>query len=176
MGAVTIDMATAGKGQSGVYGGLFGAAAGLFVCALGRGRIPAPLGVLIVLGSIGAGAVMARRSPGPGRAVRATPGEAAAAERPTLLAEPRGGKADDLKLIKGIGPKLEKALHDLGVYHHDQIAGWTRAEAAWVDDHLNFRGRVAREDWIAQARILARGGETEFSRRAAKGGGPSSQE
>ncbi len=53
------------------------------------------------------------------------------------------------------------------IYHYDQLAGWTDAEIAWVDEHLEgFRGRVTRDDWVAQARILAAGGETEFSKRA----------
>ncbi len=87
--------------------------------------------------------------------------------RPAALDAPRGGKADDLKMIKGVGPKLEKVLHDLGFYHFDQIAGWTSAEIAWVDENLEgFRGRVTRDEWVRQARLLADGGETEFSKRA----------
>ena len=62
---------------------------------------------------------------------------------------------DDLKRIKGVGPKLEAALNGLGVFHYDQIAGWSAAEAAWVDDRLSFKGRVARDGWIEQASALA---------------------
>jgi predicted flap endonuclease-1-like 5' DNA nuclease len=83
---------------------------------------------------------------------------ARAAVRPATLDRPRGGKADDLKLIKGVGPKLEKLCNKLGFWHFDQIANWTPAEVAWVDDNLEgFKGRVSREDWIAQARDLAAG-------------------
>lgn len=82
-----------------------------------------------------------------------------------LLAEPKG-QADDLKRIKGVGPALEGRLNDLGVFHYAQIAAWGPDEVAWVDGHLKFRGRIERDDWIAQARTLAEGGETEFSRRA----------
>lgn len=77
---------------------------------------------------------------------------------PELLAAARGGQPDDLKQIKGVGPKLEATLHGLGVFHLDQIAAWTDAEAEWVDAHLDgFAGRVIRDDWVAQARALVAG-------------------
>jgi NADH-quinone oxidoreductase subunit E len=91
-------------------------------------------------------------------------------KRPEALKAARGGKADNLKEIKGIGPKLELLCHSLGFFHFDQIAAWTAAEIAWVDDNLEgFKGRVTRDNWVGQARILAAGGETEFSRRVDKG-------
>lgn len=81
-----------------------------------------------------------------------------AARKPEALSGPRGGKADDLKLVKGIGPKLEILCHKLGFYHFDQIANWTAAEIAWVDENLEgFKGRVTRDEWVAQARDLAAG-------------------
>jgi len=87
--------------------------------------------------------------------------------RPEALPSARDGQPDDLKLIKGVGPKLEKLLHSMGFYHFDQIANWTRNEIAWVDGHLEgFSGRVARDDWVAQAKLLASGQQTEFSKRA----------
>ena len=93
--------------------------------------------------------------------------EPEAGEKPELLSAPRAGKADDLKMIKGVGPKLEGVLHDIGVYHFDQIAGWTPAEVAWADQSLvGFKGRVSRDGWVEQAKLLATGGETEFSKRA----------
>jgi predicted flap endonuclease-1-like 5' DNA nuclease len=83
----------------------------------------------------------------------------AAAAKPTGLTAARGGKADDLKLIKGIGPKLEVLCHQLGYFHFDQIAAWTPSEIAWVDDNLEgFKGRVTRDNWVAQAKVLAVGG------------------
>jgi predicted flap endonuclease-1-like 5' DNA nuclease len=91
-------------------------------------------------------------------------------KRPEALKKARGGKADDLKLIKGVGPKLEKLCNTLGFYHFDQIAAWSGDEIAWVDDNLEgFKGRVTRDDWVAQAKVLAAGGETEFSRKSSKG-------
>ncbi len=81
-----------------------------------------------------------------------------AARKPQGLKAARGGKADDLKRVKGIGPKLELLCHSLGFYHFDQIANWTAAEIAWVDDNLEgFKGRVTRDGWVAQARDLAAG-------------------
>lgn len=97
--------------------------------------------------------------------------------KPELFAASPDKGADDLKMIKGVGPKLEALLNRLGVWRFDQIASWTDDEVAWVDDHLEgFRGRVARDDWVAQAKILAAGGETEFSQRVADGDVPTSQD
>ena len=78
--------------------------------------------------------------------------------RPEALSAARDGGPDDLKLIKGVGPKLEALLHSLGFYHFDQLAHWTAAEIAWVDENLEgFKGRVTRDDWVQQARDLAKG-------------------
>ena len=77
---------------------------------------------------------------------------------PALLADAREGRADDLKKIKGIGPKLEGTLNALGIFHYDQIAAWGPTEMAWVDDKLSFHGRIAREAWVEQAKALASGG------------------
>ena len=88
------------------------------------------------------------------------------AVRPEALSGARDGGADDLKMIKGVGPKLEIMLNELGFYHFDQIAGWSAAEVAWVNDNLaGFKGRVSRDNWVEQARKLASGQETEFSKR-----------
>lgn len=78
-------------------------------------------------------------------------------DRPPLLSSPRDGIPDDLKEISGIGLKIEDALNDLGIYHYDQIAGWTPENIRWIDNYLNFKGRVNRENWVGQAKILAAG-------------------
>lgn len=79
-----------------------------------------------------------------------------AAGKPLTLSAPRGGVADDLKRINGIGPKLEALCNRLGFWHFDQIAAWTPAEVAWVDENLEtFKGRVTRDNWVGQARVLA---------------------
>ncbi len=96
--------------------------------------------------------------------------EPAEAVRPAALDAPRGGTADDLKQIKGVGPKLEALLYSLGFYHFDQIAAWTAAEVGWVDENLEgFKGRVSRDNWVDQAKLLAAGGQTEFSKKVKKG-------
>jgi predicted flap endonuclease-1-like 5' DNA nuclease len=89
--------------------------------------------------------------------------------RPLGLKGPRGGKADDLKRIRGIGKQNEGRLHALGVWHFDQIASWVREEIDWVGSYLAFPGRIDREEWVAQAKVLAQGLETEFSKRVARG-------
>ena len=71
------------------------------------------------------------------------------------LAAPRGGRADDLLVIKGIGPINKRKLNEHGIFHFDQIAAWTAADIAAAEAYLEFDGRIEREDWIGQARRLA---------------------
>lgn len=78
--------------------------------------------------------------------------------RPPALEAPRGAGPDDLQRIKGVRPVNEKRLHELGVYHFDQIAAWVRSEIRWVGTYLSFPGRIDREQWVAQAAKLAKGG------------------
>ena len=92
-------------------------------------------------------------------------------EKPATLTEAREGGADDLKQIKGVGPKMETMLNGMGFYHFDQVAAWTDQEVAWVDANLEgFKGRVSRDNWVEQAKILAAGGQTEFSKKVGDGG------
>ncbi|MEM9476339.1 MAG: NADH:ubiquinone oxidoreductase [Pseudomonadota bacterium] len=109
--------------------------------------------------------------PAPAPVAEAPAAEAASpGTRPASLDGPRDGGADDLKKIKGVGPKLEQLLHRLGFYHFDQIAAWTPDEVAWVDENLEgFKGRVSRDTWVDQAKTLAAGGETDFSQKVEKG-------
>ncbi|WP_291729946.1 NADH-quinone oxidoreductase subunit E [Leisingera sp. F5] len=86
--------------------------------------------------------------------------------QPMVLKEALGGLPDDLKLLKGVGPKLEEKLNELGFFHFEQIADWTEAEVAWVDARLKFKGRITRDGWIEQAKRLQVGDETEFAKRA----------
>lgn len=92
------------------------------------------------------------------------------AKRPKGLSAARGGKPDELQRISGVGPKLEKTLHSLGFFHFDQIAAWTRDEVQWVDEHLRFKGRIDRDEWIPQAELLANGKEEEFAKLYGTGG------
>lgn len=89
-------------------------------------------------------------------AVEAAPVASVQGTKPEGLTAPRGGVADDLKEISGVGPAMENLLHDLGYYHFDQVAAWRESEVAWVDDNLEgFKGRVSRDNWVAQAKKLA---------------------
>lgn len=84
--------------------------------------------------------------------------------RPELLKKAIG-KADDLKLVRGIGPALETLLNKIGVWHFDQIANWSAKELAWIDDKLEgFKGRARRDDWIKQAKKLATEGTAALKR------------
>lgn len=82
--------------------------------------------------------------------------------RPAALARPAA--VDDLKLISGVGPKIEGTLHELGIFTFAQIASWKKAERDWVDGYLNFKGRIERDDWVRQAKALAKGGVAEYIR------------
>jgi NADH-quinone oxidoreductase subunit E len=103
-------------------------------------------------------------------------GEAAAKQPAALVGKPsledknrpagiaRPATVDDLKLISGVGPKIEGTLHELGIFTFAQVAGWKKAERDWVDGYLNFKGRIERDDWVKQAKALAKGGEAEYIR------------
>lgn len=84
---------------------------------------------------------------------------------PKLYTSAPAEGSDDLKLISGVGPKLEQTLNEIGIYRFEQVADWGPTDIAYVDDRLRFKGRIERDDWMAQAKILAAGGETEFSAR-----------
>ncbi len=90
--------------------------------------------------------------------------------KPKGISGPRNGKPDNLKRLSGVGPKYEKTLHSLGFFHFDQIAEWTDQQVEWVDNHLNFNGRIQREEWIRQAKLLADGDEKKFEKEFGTGG------
>jgi NADH-quinone oxidoreductase subunit E len=89
---------------------------------------------------------------------------------PKGLPAPRGGSPDLLQRISGVGPKIEGMLHDLGIFHFDQIADWSEEQERWVDGHLKFKGRIGRDEWVKQARLLADGKEEEFASLYGKSG------
>ena len=68
--------------------------------------------------------------------------------------------ADDLKVISGIGPKMEQMLNGLGVRSYEQIASWGDKDIAGIEDALGFKGRVGRDDWVGQAAALSRQSRT----------------
>jgi NADH-quinone oxidoreductase subunit E len=105
----------------------------------------------------------------PAAAKPAKPDEAmvAGGKQPKGLKAAKKGKADDLQIIEGIGPVLEKLLHELGIFHFDQIAQWGAAKIAWIDANLKgFRGRATRDKWVAQAKLIGEVGTEEFLIRA----------
>ncbi|MBE1290968.1 MAG: NADH-quinone oxidoreductase subunit NuoE [Rhodobacteraceae bacterium] len=91
------------------------------------------------------------------------------AKKPAAKKAPVESGADDLKKLKGVGPALEKKLHDNGVTSFAQIAAWNAEDIADMDDKLSFKGRIERDGWVDQAKLLAAGEETEFSKKVAKG-------
>lgn len=79
--------------------------------------------------------------------------------------------ADDLARIKGVGPKLVALLGELGVTSYAQIAAWSDADVERIDAQLGrFKGRIARDQWIAQAKLLSAGDEAAFSDQFGKNG------
>ncbi len=81
---------------------------------------------------------------------------------PSTLKAARSGGPDNLKLIWGVGPKMEALLHSMGFFHFDQIAAWTDENLRWVDRRLDgFKGRARRDDWIGQSKKLAGGWRPE---------------
>jgi predicted flap endonuclease-1-like 5' DNA nuclease len=88
--------------------------------------------------------------------------------RPLRLQSETIQDRDNLREISGIGLKIESTLNELGIYKFSQIADWDRDNIDWIEDQLDNHGRVNREDWIAQAKLLAAGGTTEFSKRIRK--------
>ncbi len=76
-------------------------------------------------------------------------------EAPKKAAPKAEAGADDLKKLTGVGPALEKKLHENGVTTFAQIAAWGPEEIADMDDKLSFKGRIERDGWVEQAKALA---------------------
>jgi len=89
--------------------------------------------------------------------VRAATGSVAGAAVKATPAQKSAKAGDDLKLLSGVGPALEKKLHAAGVTTFAQVAAWTEADVAAIDEQLSFKGRIEREGWIAQAKELTKG-------------------
>lgn len=92
--------------------------------------------------------------------------------RPAGLDGAREGGPDRLTRINGVGPVNEKKLNSLGIWHFDQIGAWKKKEVEWVGSYLSFPGRIEREDWVGQAKVLARAaGKAKTTRKGKQGGG-----
>ncbi|MEM8749482.1 MAG: hypothetical protein AAGF28_04230 [Pseudomonadota bacterium] len=100
-----------------------------------------------------------------GKAVKADLGS----EPKNLLSAPKGGKADNLTLIDGVGNAIERKMFKLGIHHFDQVAKLTKAELAWLGNAVGFPGRPERENWKGEAKILAAGGTTEHAKKVERG-------
>ncbi len=148
-------------------------------------RQPGPAAPESAQAGAGAGGVATRPAPKPegppagsgavpaaaraGRVRAATEGKKAAgtelrppvakSERPATVRKgsgPKAGKADDLKAISGVGPKLEQALNGKGIFRFAEIARWTGADVEKIEAELGLDGRIARDGWVEQARALAK--------------------
>lgn len=89
--------------------------------------------------------------------------EPAATTAQTKAGPAASGTADDLKRIKGLGPKLVTILAEQGITRFEQIAAWSDADVERIDASLGrFAGRVTRDKWVEQAKLLVSGDESEF--------------
>ncbi|MFN3744709.1 MAG: hypothetical protein ACK4TL_08395 [Hyphomicrobiaceae bacterium] len=151
-----------------------------------RGGPPAPMAVPPTSHALGPPPAAPLPQPAPSPAAEPALTESRAAERvadlsgmrsvrseafraPDSMAAGPAAKVDDLKRIRGIGLLIERKLNAMGVSTYEQIANWTAEDVGTVNARLEFKGRIERENWIEQARILASGGQTDFSRRFERG-------
>ena len=111
-------------------------------------------------------------APKPAAAKAETPKPApkAASPKPASGKKTKAAPPDDLKRIKGVGPKLSDWLHENGVTRYAQIAAWDAAMVADFAQRMGrMGGRIEADDWVGQAKLLAAGSETEFSHRVDDG-------
>ncbi len=122
--------------------------------------------------------VSAQKVAGPVVAVKAAIPNRSKSEKKQIaarLSTPIGGKPDNLTLVNGIGNVIEKRLHDIGVFHFAQIAVWTKDQAQEFSVAVGFPGRAAREGWMKEAALFAKGGTTDHARKVEAGTVPSSR-
>ncbi len=117
-------------------------------------------GVKAAVGGAGFAAAAAAAAPKKAKKAAAKPAAKAEAKAEPKKAAPKKAAAksdgDDLKQLSGVGPALEKKLHEAGVTTFAQIAAWTEADIAAMDEKLSFKGRIEREGWVDQAKELAK--------------------
>ena len=113
-----------------------------------------------VKAAIGAGSIAAVADNAATSTKKASAPKAAAKESAPKAEKPKAAKAagaDDLKKLSGVGPALEKKLHEAGITTFAQIAAWTESDIAAIDEQLSFKGRIEREGWVDQAKELSKG-------------------
>jgi len=103
------------------------------------------------------------------RSVRSEAYKGSASRNESKTARIVASEPDDLKRVRGIGVLIERRLNGLGVTSYEQMANWSADDIARISQALDFKGRIERENWVEQARILATGGYTEFSSRVDRG-------
>ena len=135
------DILASGAGKSGV------------AAAIGTGSVSAAA-VAAITGKSADAAAPAKKA----KAAKPAKAEAPAkAEKPKAAKKAAKSEGDDLSKISGVGPVIVGKLNDAGITTFAQIAAWTDADVEEIEEKLSFKGRVGREDWIAQAIELAKG-------------------
>jgi len=133
------DILASGAGKSGVAE------------AIGTGSVSAAAVAAITGASVDAAPAKKAKAAKPAKA------DAPKAEKPAKAKKAAKSEGDDLSKISGVGPVIVGKLNDAGITTFAQIAAWTDADVEEIEEKLSFKGRVGREDWIAQAIELAKG-------------------
>ncbi len=128
---------------------------------MGHRQAYTELEIVSVAGAGKSAKAAARKAPADKAPAKDTKAEAAPTASDVKFLDAPQGKADDLQKISGVGPVLEGKLNKLGIFHYSQIAAFTAAEIAHVDEVLNFKGRIERDNWLDQAAELAAGSDEE---------------
>ncbi len=147
------DILTSGAEKSGVKAAVGGAG---YAAVVSDGRYAKNKGEQAEMAKRVSEGEAAEKSAKPAKAKKA---DAPKAEESKAKAAPKKADAagDDLKQLSGVGPALEKKLHEGGVTTFAQIAAWTEADIADMDEKLSFKGRIEREGWVEQAKELTKG-------------------
>ena len=132
--------------------------------------IDAPRGIEIIQGPLSAAANSQKTAAAPlgtdaeaGPAITPTGTRTGTGTAPAPAPIPAPGTGDDLTRIKGLGPKLSALLGEFGIASFAQIAAWTPEEIERIDAHLGrFSGRIVRDQWVEQAKLLAAGKEDSY--------------
>jgi len=136
------EILASGAGKSGV------------AAAIGTGSVSATAVAAITGKSADAAPVKKAKAAKPAKAEAP---KAEKAEKPAKAKKAAKADGDDLSEISGVGPVIVGKLNDAGITTFAQIAAWTDADVEEIEEKLSFKGRVGREDWIAQAKVLAKG-------------------
>lgn len=126
--------------------------------------IDAPRAIEIIQGPLSAAAnAQPTAAATMGADAEAGPTIAPTGTAPPAATIPAPGTGDDLTRIKGLGPKLSALLGEFGINTFAQIAAWTPEEIERIDAHLGrFSGRIVRDQWVEQAKLLAADDESTF--------------